>query len=681
MVLLHTTQHATPAYEGLSNVLIVAIVLLLYGIYRSYFQKKKDGFIQFIRYFLLPFTFLSGFVIYFIGYQFGDPEHHVGWRIFPNILDSAFSTTRLFILNTDLAELKAPFKHDALFHAMFSLTTVSVAFIFVSFIIHVFFKDWLIRTKIRRTNAGENHFFFGINRSALQLSTDLLKNNRNRLVVFVNDLREDENRYLYAEVPGDAYVIKRKSFSESISLEQKEGVFQFLQNKNNYTYSTEHTDNVFYNVKILKDKMNKADTHLYFLTDDEDWNIQYARYALNALTGNPCAKQVRIHVVTYTGISDKHFAEWSKLSVQNISVMIHHYASIVSRQLIEEHPPVDSVEIDPVRATAKSDFNTLLIGFGRIGTSVLRKLIEHGQFAGSTFHATIIDKCMNNLQGRFEHLYPGVIANYDLHFVEAEIGHSRFYKEIKNVIEKTNYTVIASGNDDLNIRTALEILEIEGIKNKNLLKIFIQLECESHWNETLKDIEEHIFIFGESRNVFSEENILQGKSESRGRKIHDVYNDLIYPDPNKPKPPFDTITRHEQLSNISSAEHLYAKIRLLGYKNLDDFSNNYMDNDDFKKHLSSTQKLNLSITEHLRWNAFHFIHGWTTISFKELPETEKYKNRKNTSLRKHACLTSWKKLKELGDILEKDMQEPDVVSIENLYNFIHYHTQNDTDAE
>jgi hypothetical protein len=360
--------------------------------------------------------------------------------------------------------------------------------------------------------------------------------------------------------------------------------------------------------------------------------------------------------------------EYSKLNSDDIVVIKHHFATLISRHLIGNHHPVDFVGIDAMNAKAKTDFNTLIIGFGQIGTQVLRRLIEQGQFEGSTFNATVIDKYMNILQGRFEHLYPGVKANYNIHFVEAEIGHTKFYLEIKKVIDRINYIVIALGNDNLNIQMALELLEINSIKNKKLLKIFVQLDDESHWRETLSEYKNQIGIFGESCKVFSEKNILQGEAEKQGRIVHKVYCNL-YGDSR----PFDKITSHEQLSNISVAEHLYAKVRLLGYDSLESFSAKYSNNEEYKENLSEVQKLNLSIGEHLRWNAFHFVQGWTSLPIAEIlgdNQDEKYKNRKNTDVKMHSCLTSWQELEELSDIIGRDMQKADIDSVENLYNFI-----------
>jgi hypothetical protein len=683
--------------HAFATAVVVFFLVALFAVYQSFYKKKKEGFVRYIRYFLLPFTFVLGIVVYFIGYQVGN-SHCECWAIVPNFLEALFSATRLFILGNDLVEIKESFKEEnVLFHAMFSLTAFLAAFIFVSFLAQVFFKNWIIKRKIRFKTSTENHFFFGINQSTLSLSNDLLKGHNDRLVVFVNDICEGDNPHFYSKLSDDAFVVGRKSFLESISLEKEEGLFQLFAKKKAHNHISEDGD-IFHNLDALLNQMRKAETHMYFMSDDEDWNVEYAKRASNEIANYSGEKPTIFHIATYNPISEKHITEWFKKKEKakegknstNIKESVHHYATLVSRQLIDDYHPVESVIDDSIRpgtstAVALNDFNVLILGFGQIGTNALRKLIEQGQFVGSTFRATVIDQYVNILRGRFEHLYPGVMENYNVQFIEAEVGHVDFYSEIRKVIDRLNYIVISLGNDDLNIQTAMEILEINSVKKKKSVKILVKLDEDSHWKDTLDEFKDQIFIFGQSDKVFSEKNILQRETQAQGRTVHEVYR-LLYNDTRT----FDEITRHEQLSNISVAEHLYAKVRLLGYKSLEDFTAKFLNNENYKISLTDIQRLNLAIGEHLRWNAFHFIHGWTFLPFDQILGNnpgEKYGKRKNPDLKKHSCLTSWEKLKELETILKTDMQEAglpeaemekanmqkaDIDSIEHLYDFINF---------
>lgn len=666
------------AQEVSANLLIAFILLALYVNYLLFFKKNKNGFVRYIRHFLLPFTFGGGFLVYFWGYQVGN-SHCNPHDFLSNFFESIFSTTRLFILGNDFVEIENSFKHEQpLFHAMFALTAFLAAFIFCSFFVQVFFKNWMTKSKINGIKPAENHFFYGINNAALSLSGDLAQNNAKRLIVFVNDYCYFDDSQLYSRIHRNAYQVKRKSFFDSINLEKEEGILKVFHKKDSHVDSFAHNEELFYNLKVLRKNIGVVETHLYFMSDDEDWNIKHAKLAVTELDNlikkmeqkGEISRPVRIHVATYKEIFEEYVTESLKNLPRNISVVVHNYATLVSRQLIEMYHPIDFVGINKELAAATTDFNTLIIGFGQIGTHVLRKLIEQGQFMGSTFHATVIDQFIHSLEGRFEHLYPEVKTNYDIQFVEAEVGHRLFYETIKNLIDKTNYIVITLGKDDLNIQTALEILKINSIKGRKLLRLFIQLEDDTHWKETLKEYKERISIFGESDNVFTVNNILQPETQAQGRTAHEVYR-VLYNDTRT----FDEISRYERLSNISVADHLYTKVRLLGYDRLENFSAKFSDNESYKNSLTDIQRLNLSIGEHLRWNAFHFIQGWTFLPFDQISGNnpkEKYKNRKDPALKKHACLTTWEDLKELEKVIGKDLQEADIDSVEHLYDFINF---------
>ena len=89
--------------------------------------------------------------------------------------------------------------------------------------------------------------------------------------------------HLYSKLSDCAYVLKRKSFLDSISLEKEEGLFEFIKDKKNHNHDVEHSGEIFHNLKVLKNKIGVVETHLYLLTDDEDWNIKNSKLLLNEL--------------------------------------------------------------------------------------------------------------------------------------------------------------------------------------------------------------------------------------------------------------------------------------------------------------------------------------------------------------------------------------------------------------
>lgn len=643
-----------PTFSMIS-VLIYFLALFIW--YFLIYKQKRDGYVHFAKRVLLPITLIGGGLVYFIGYQ--TEENH---SIIGNLFQAIFSTCRLFILGNDLVEIPLKIKENYSFHLWFSLFAASAVFTFVSLVLNLFAKDILVRRNIKKIKPKVNHFFFGMNQASFSLSKDLLKN-KNELVVFVKDVYEEDYQSFYPNIIEDgAYVIKRESIWESIHLEKEEGIAHIYSKKKNHHKTADENGKLFCHLKVLEDKIKKTETHLYLLTEDEDWNIIMAHQLVQELQELPVKNMVRIHVRTNTESTFRQFFEWSRMDSNGIHISLHNHATIIARELIYRHNPIDSIDINTDKAIANSDFNVLVLGFGQIGGEVLKKLIEHGQFVGSEFHATVLDRCMGTLKGRFEYLYPGTVSNYDLNFIQTEVGHSDFYTIIKNKINSLNYIVITLGDDKLNMQTAMDILKMNR-KNNHRFKLLVQISNNSFYKNLPKKILNNIIIFGRDNEVYTEKVIVQGELEYKGRKIHEVYSRQF----NLTKT-FDDLDLFKQLSNISSAEHLNTKLKLVGLT--EEKVKSFPNKKAFLDSLTNIQKYNLAHGEHLRWNAFHFSNGWITLDAKNLPDKPVYNDRQNEQACEHACLVDWNSLIQLSKILNKDLQNLDMITIENIYDFI-----------
>lgn len=638
------------------NLVLLIPVIVLVLVYYLFFKWKRNGFICFIRQVMLPFTLAGGMSVYFYGYYMYSRE------FLPSLLEAIFSTGRLFILGNDLVEIDEGIKQSSIFHAFFSLIGASAVFIFTSFILHVFCKEFFVRSKIKRMAPNVNHFFFGMNRASFSLSNDLLKK-KNGLIVFVKDVCVEDDYSLFPSITeAGAYVIKRQSVWECIHLEKDEGIVQVKNSMENHLGTTD--DEVFFcHLDVLKNKIIEAKTHLYFLTENEDWNITMADRVICELKGLNKSRLIQIHIGIQTEGTFEQYCERTRMCSSGICVKLHYTALIIARQLIYAHHPVDSINIDIDKAVATSDFNAMIIGFGQIGCQVLRKLIEQGQFVGSDFHATVVDRSMNTLKGRFEYLYPEVTSNYNLDFIQAEVGHSVFYNVLKERINKLNYIVVALGDDKLNMLTAIDIQNMVRTKSDRKFKILVQIRNNIHYYNLPEQSLDRIFIFGRDSEVYTDNIIVQGEQERRGRKIHDVYNYQF-----NTTIRFDELSLFKQLSNISCAEHLYCKLRLVGIteQNVKSLENRTV----FLNNLTTVQKQNLAHGEHLRWNAFHFCNGWTILDVNDLPEKPAYADRQDEQTRKHVCLVSWTDLLFVGNKLGRDLQDLDLATVENIYDFI-----------
>lgn len=116
---------------------------------------------------------------------------------------------------------------------------------------------------------------------------------------------------------------------------------------------------------------------------------------------------------------------------------------LIARLVIDKRPPWSFIRCDSA-GRAQNDFRVFLVGFGRMGQAVLRQMIVNGQMEGSTFHAEVFDRRMNEERGFFDAVYPSLLKNYDVTLHEAAAGSDLFYEHLES--NPPSAVVICSGD-------------------------------------------------------------------------------------------------------------------------------------------------------------------------------------------------------------------------------------------
>jgi hypothetical protein len=138
--------------------------------------------------------------------------------------------------------------------------------------------------------------------------------------------------------------------------------------------------------------------------------------------------------------------------------------------------------------------------------------------------------------------------------------------------------------------------------------------------------------------------------EKMARKIHGAYAENA---PDYKRDSWDDLSKLTQESNISVAEHIHTKLRLVGYS-IEDIKQ-FENYEQFEKSLGEIRMQNLAKTEHLRWNAFHFVNGWKKWDLKDIPkEYILNKSNKNEERKLHACLVSWEELVDVSSAFNNE---------------------------
>ncbi|NVN93831.1 MAG: hypothetical protein HXX18_00970 [Bacteroidetes bacterium] len=636
--------------------------LMLFSIYYFLFLRKGKRFISFVKFPLALFTFVIGFVVYYIGHSEFEHAH----KLITNVLLAFFSTCRLFVLGNDLVEMKDTVKSCPAFMIWFSIAASSAAIVFLSFLLNIFGKGILTFFKIKWNRSKENYIFFGVNEASVSLAEDMIKTKASRLIVFVKHIDVNENESLYdrAELTG-ALLKSRKSILDYLLVKNEESIIH------PHIEDTTSAKKIFINsdylskLKLLK-KLRLRTSHMFFLTENEDINIRSARSVINELNGLNLQEDITIHIRTLLeDVENLYFDSFTKTSPK-IAIRFLNDSDIVARQLVNAHNPVDDnwIKKDVDKGIATSDFNIMLIGFGQTGISVLKRLVEFGQFVGSEFNAIIIDKAMNSKTGSFNNRYPGLISNYNFDFVETEVGKVEYYELIKKNLNELDYLIITLGNDALNVQAAFDIQQLARKISDRPLKILVRLNDSYAYDNLFQSTENiSIEIFGREKDVFTEDIIIRASLEKTARKIHTYYN--AQSDPLK-RQSWDQLSRIKQLSNISVAEHIHTKLALAGLTIAD--VKQIGNKEQFILKIGEERLLNIAKGEHLRWNAHLFANGWVEYKLNEIPD--KATSNKNEIKKLHACLVSWDQLSKVNKRFNEDYYKYDRENVTNIFELI-----------
>lgn len=634
---------------------MIVYFFVLYLIYRYRFKDKK-GASSFFKH-LLVIAFVFGFILYFIGYSV--EQHDLG--NFGNVALSLYSTARLFILGNDLIEIKDAVHEHLWLLFGFSLVMGTIAIVFIGIFFNMFIYHSSSRRKIKKSNSTDaNYIFLGINDAALALATDLLKQ-KERLVIFVQNSKTHEDQLLFHKASKlGAVVISKESFFDKLSIKNEE----FLVNVHEDS-ATENEisfyENNFLKAHKLLDCMEKRETHLFILSENEERNTFAAQSIIQELearkSGAEVFVKIYIRTILQTYLEDQFF-NCNVNDNRRIQVRFVNDSSIAAQQLVLNYPPVKYVDPDTSPGLARRDFTPLIIGFGQVGQACFRKLIEMGQFVDKEFRATVVDQNMSKIKGRFCFNYPG-LTNYEIQYKEVQFGHPDFYELISDNTEKLMYVVVSLGSDNLNMQTALEISSYAK-RNDLTFRIFIHLIDRESFSHLLTK-EPDLVCFGDYDEIFCEESVIRREIENEAIRNHNNY--INHSDPDRKVKPWVEIGKMKQISNISAMEHQPTKLMLMGMTEAEIAK--FKNEEEFVHKIGNDRLVNLAKAEHLRWNANYFVHGWNTWSLDKVTG----KSTSDEVRKLHTCLVDWETL----DLVEKrfyELKKYDVITVKKIYQQI-----------
>lgn len=616
--------------------LLVIMILSLYAIFLYHITGKSRSSDKLIWSFLVIVAL--GFLYHM--HLFCHVTKEGFFRVEDGLSRIIFSiqyTLEMFVANTVIfkSEVMSALKHEPHLFQIF-IPLYGAAILTSGFAIFHFLSRWLYNwlwlfSHILGAGKGDTHIFIGINNPSLYLAEDLLKSpERKRRVIFI-DIPEMNDTPQGISV----WDFIAQFFKES---RQQEDLSKYVVLRAGKGLSR------------LTSWLKNKDNNVYILSENQDKNMKILEelWARKSSMGLACriychAKKEGLinRYDTITDIEDQiRFVDSSYLAIESLK-------KDSSGSLL----PVKYVDIATFFNGRKlgyvtSPFNCAILGFGETGKEALKFLYEFGAFPAankkkSPFKCHIFDSDMERAAGNIDLTsFRDPDANEDEMFPHTcTIGHTAFWKEMKKIINDLNYIVICMGNDDLNMKMAIDLAEFATINGRTSDSHFVivvkQLKLTCINEATLQNANEtfnnFIKIFGLSKNIWKE-NVLDNSSmETKARRFYESYEamtthpsysiqvkwnvrkNLIMGKASGGKPNYgDRCKAKRQLAqDYSNCLHISTKRELCSYTP-------GMGLEIFQKNINSIHCLSymagifeyLAICEHLRWNASHIIMGY-----------------------------------------------------------------------
>lgn len=316
------------------------------------------------------------------------------------------------------------------------------------------------------------------------------------------------------------------------------------------------------------------------------------------------AEQVHIAVVSeweFTALADLKLGNGQYLALDAFT-----RGELAARRLVAEAPPWRTMDFDE-NGCARGDFSILVIGFGGVGQSVLRCLIQNSQFVGSRFSAAVVDQ--SPADGAFMALYGDMMDRYHVEICPAKADSKAFVDLLDQMAPSLRYVVVCAGTEKANREIVAELRRLRARAPGKFQPSAVLARCGR----------EGVTLCGWSggdRSFPSVElgDLLAGRLDREAKSVNDAYLAVtarrLWPTDQRARRRFYRRSWYETdlLSRLSCRASASFRGAFYAAAGVDAGAPDAREQ--MRRRLARPELLeNLSRMEHLRWNAFYASMG------------------------------------------------------------------------
>ncbi len=605
------------------SLLFSFFLLILFGV--IFIGINKYLKINKIRLTLIFVLFITGFILYFLGYYEEGKEIVSSSKAF-------FSAVQMIVLNNNFDNLTNPIISESNWGIpVMTLISVLMFAIVAQTIVITVFKDFFSYVNLKYSRDKFLYLFYGFDESFTKLYNNMSSNNL-RFFFIVNN--EEKPKVI------------EKGFN-CLSINKKLPKI-LIPNKNIYVFFLSFDENL--NIKIaslfLSNPWKQQNIHLYIRCHDFE--------TLNTLERNYPNKQSN-----------------------SLTINIVNDDEILVREALKYKPIYSSMEIDYRMLTPIKPFKFFIGGMNSLGLAFFRHLTIQGQFVNNLPEVVFHD---DNSQRHLGVLYiqnPEVTSCIKISSLDIPIETTKYYENLINLSKDLNYIILTYQDQNSNISITKNLISTANQQSFKLPIILCYVpDNETRRNLVNNDIYQDVCFFGSLDEIMNIDDLIKSKIDQEASNYHDAYEkiyakEMQAQDLNYVKTDYFSLNYFLKESNRSLIDNIPIKLALLKLSKNEVISQ-FNDKDgflDYIKDINNDGLKTLSEMEHLRWNAFHYVRGWIKLPIEEVKQ-RKSKGikpyQKDIFAKKHGCLVSFEELNALDEILDTKYQTYDENNVLNI---------------
>jgi len=329
----------------------------------------------------------------------------------------------------------------------------------------------------------------------------------------------------------------------------------------------------------------------------------------------------------------------------------------------------------PLYIQSSDVISVLIVGAGNIGKEFVKTIPWCGQVINKELEIHVLDKSANQLEKRMAWDCPELCKPYyNISYYQVDVLSNDTRKVLDNNCQNVNYIVVSLGNDDLNLKTAIQMRQYYLRHSMHpVIAVVIKNEERKQQIDILKgekSCEYDFYPFGSIHEIYNKNSILNPKLEKRAKNVHLSYaSDDV---------DFKEYYRNEYNKKSSFATALHMTYKLYALTNGETVTHHQLE--ELLKDETNIQALQEN--EHNRWMSYVRSEGYCLATIEDV---QKYmpitKNHIYHLAKLHPCLVNYNDLDELTEQINSlyqkngidkkvDFAKSDVDIILNMANIL-----------